>query len=99
MKLGARRLPSVGTDLVDRGYGFGGVDFLQVASRPADALVTNPPFGKLVTAFIKHALNLDVPYIAMLLNGGPQKAAKVMIRKRPHHHDPYGAFSEGAKVL
>src|ERR1700759_147425 len=26
----------VGTDLVDRGYGFGGVDFLQVASRPAD---------------------------------------------------------------
>jgi hypothetical protein len=58
----------IGTDLVDRGYGTGGLDFLQESTRRADALVTNPPFGKLVTAFINHALNLEVPRIAMLLN-------------------------------
>jgi hypothetical protein len=58
----------VGTDLVDRGYGEGGLDFLAERTRRADAIITNPPFGKLVTAFIEHALDLDVPYIAMLLN-------------------------------
>lgn len=58
----------VGTDLVDRGYGTGGLDFLAEQRRRADAIVTNPPFGNLVTPFIEHALDLDVPYIAMLVN-------------------------------
>ena len=57
-----------GTDLVYRGYGWGGVDFLSTATRATDALVTNPPYGKLVTRFIEHALDLEVPHIAMLLN-------------------------------
>jgi hypothetical protein len=35
-----------------------------------DALVTNPPYGKqgkLAEAFIRHALDLEVPHVAMLL--------------------------------
>lgn len=58
----------IGTDLIDRGYGHGGRDFLAFTKAPARALVTNPPFGKLVTRFIEHALDLEVPHIAMLLN-------------------------------
>lgn len=65
----------VGTDLIDRGYGTGGLDFLAEQTRRADAIVTNPPFGNLVTPFgnlvtpfIEHAIDLDVPYIAMLVN-------------------------------
>lgn len=58
----------IGTDLVDRGYGTGGIDFLKTPWRRADAVVTNPPFGGLVSAFIKHALDLETPYIAMLVN-------------------------------
>jgi tRNA G10 N-methylase Trm11 len=40
-----------------------------VASRPTgvDAIVTNPPYGRLATPFIRHALSLDVPIVAMLL--------------------------------
>lgn len=58
----------VGTDLVDRGYGEGGVDFLQTTERRADAIITNPPFGDLAHPFVEHAFELGVPYIAMLFN-------------------------------
>lgn len=58
----------VGTDLIDRGYGEGGVDFLQTTERRADVIITNPPFGDLAHPFVAHALDLDTPYIAMLFN-------------------------------
>lgn len=66
----------IGTDLIDRGYGRGGCDFLTTTKREADAIVTNPPFGKLVDAFIAHALDLDVPHIAMLVNVNLWHAAR-----------------------
>lgn len=47
-------------------------DFLvtEVIPRGVNALVTNPPYGKqgkLAEAFIRHALHLKVPHVAMLL--------------------------------
>src|SRR4249920_1038057 len=46
-------------------------NFLKTRAMPVgvDALVTNPPYGKqgkLAEAFIRHALELEVPHIAML---------------------------------
>jgi hypothetical protein len=47
----------VATDLIDRGYGRGGVDFLQ-QSEPFDGdIATNPPF-KTAAAFIEHSATL-----------------------------------------
>lgn len=69
----------IGTDLIHRGYvnppargyGPGPVDFLKCdrIPLPCSAIITNPPFGKLVTPFIRHAvLTLRAPYVAMLVN-------------------------------
>lgn len=54
-------------DLVDRGYGDTGIDFLTVESTDCQAIVTNPPFN-LSEKFITHALEvLKVDYLALLL--------------------------------
>ena len=45
----------ISTDLIDYGYGMGGVDFLKVNKLLAPNIVTNPPF-KLATEFVYHAL-------------------------------------------
>lgn len=58
----------VSSDLIDRGYGWSGINFLAQQKRHADAVVTNPPFGKLASQFVQHALTLRVPYVAMLTN-------------------------------
>lgn len=59
------------TDLIDRGYGTPGVDFLQTESVPdwCRCILTNPPY-KYTTEFILHALELlpDGGVCAMLLN-------------------------------
>jgi hypothetical protein len=57
----------ISSDLVDRGFGIGGVDFLMetAAMSEADCIVTNPPF-KLADEFVRHALRL-VPKVIMLL--------------------------------
>lgn len=49
----------IATDLIDRGFGEGGVDFLNVESMPkdCDCILTNPPC-KFTTEFIEHALNI-----------------------------------------
>ena len=49
----------VATDLVPRGYGIGGVDFLKVESLPEDCscILTNPPY-KFTMEFIEHSLEL-----------------------------------------
>lgn len=76
----------IGTDLVYRGYGQGGVDFLTTTTRPADAVATNPPYGNLVTRFIEHSFDLEVPYIAMLLNVNvwhAERRTKLWDRRQP----------------
>jgi hypothetical protein len=66
--------PVVATDLVDRGFGQGGVDIFQCTDFPPGcrALVTNPPYGdggEMVRAtnaslgmlkFVRHALDLTI---------------------------------------
>lgn len=59
----------VSTDLVDRGYGQGGTDFLLQWWALAPNVVTNPPF-KLGTEFARHALKLVPGKVAMLLKIG-----------------------------
>lgn len=47
------------TDLVDRGYGCGGVDFLSEAGYVNCDIVTNPPY-KYAKEFVEHALEMVV---------------------------------------
>lgn len=54
------------SDLIARGYGDGGVDFLTCANVAADNIITNPPF-KHATAFIEHAKEVATKKVAMLL--------------------------------
>lgn len=54
----------IASDLIDRGYGTGGIDFMQTNSLPVEgcAILTNPPY-KQATEFVRHML-------ALLPNGG-----------------------------
>jgi predicted RNA methylase len=70
------------TDIVDRGFGQGGVDFLTVPTHRhtlSDAVVTNPPFS-LAQQFVDKAFSLpNISYCALLLRlafleGGKRKA-------------------------
>lgn len=45
------------TDIIDRGYGQGGVDFLKCYEKFDGDIVTNPPY-KYAEEFIKHSLSL-----------------------------------------
>jgi hypothetical protein len=66
--------PVVATDLKDRGYGEGGRDFLAEPRLPdgVTAIVTNPPYGKLLLPkIVAHALELTRPVggmVALLVN-------------------------------
>lgn len=56
------------TDLIDRGYGIGGIDFLQCNDVFNGDIITNPPY-KYAQQFVEKALSL-VPngyYVAMFL--------------------------------
>ena len=55
----------VSTDLIDRGCGQGGLDFLLQRTALARAIVTNPPF-KRAEAFLRHAAELGIEYVAFL---------------------------------
>ena len=61
----------ISTDLVDRGYGRGGHDFLADNATLADHIITNPPYGPargLAAQFVKHALTRIRPgAVCMLL--------------------------------
>lgn len=65
-----RELPNrriFATDLVHRGYGMGGLNFLRVPTLPEGAaIITNPPFS-LADEFITHAHAIGSPFVAMLL--------------------------------
>lgn len=54
------------TDLVDRGYGVPGIDFLMEFSPQAPNIITNPPF-KLAVPFVRKSLELTTGKVAMLL--------------------------------
>ncbi len=62
-------IDAVGTDIIDRGYGTGGIDFLGMLPYLPEptprAIVTNPPYDK-AEAFARRALDL-VPYVALLV--------------------------------
>lgn len=45
------------TDLIDRGYGTGGVDFLKCTEKFDGDIITNPPY-KYAQSVVKHALEL-----------------------------------------
>jgi len=57
------------TDLIDRGHGQGGIDFLLDYQTTADNIVTNPPY-KFDDEFVWHALNRSRRKVAMLLRLG-----------------------------
>ncbi len=47
----------ISSDLVDRGYGTGGVDFLKCTKKFIGDIITNPPY-KYAKEFVEHALEL-----------------------------------------
>ena len=55
---------TISTDLVDRDYGVGGVDFLNTEFKKVDNVVTNPPF-KYAKEFIEKALEVSNKKVAM----------------------------------
>jgi hypothetical protein len=59
----------VSTDLVDRGFGTAGVDFLSTGGLLARSVITNPPFN-LIDEFALHALNLGAEKIAFFARSG-----------------------------
>lgn len=56
------------TDLIDRGYGMGGVDFLSISERWAGDIITNPPY-KYAQRFVEKSLSITSPgcKVAMFL--------------------------------
>jgi hypothetical protein len=51
------------SDLIDRGYGYGNIDFLNYEyKRKFDTIITNPPFS-LINDFIKRGLELTNRYL------------------------------------
>ena len=55
-------------DLIDRGYGKGGVDFLQYNKTVDKDIITNPPYAQ-ASEFVKHAMEIitDEHKVAMFL--------------------------------
>jgi len=56
----------ISTDLINRGYGTGGVDFFERYATIDYDIVSNPPYG-LATEFVEHALNVMKPHHKMAL--------------------------------
>jgi hypothetical protein len=100
----ADELPScriIATDLAERGYGLGGVDFLTSGwadgAHGTGGIVMNPPFsdgdrgeGGLAARFIRHAVvDLAAPFVAVLLKAGFWHAA--CMTQSGHSCAPRGA--------
>lgn len=74
------------TDLIDRGYGQGGVDFLQTTSMWDGDILTNPPY-KYAKEFIEHAMTI-IPdgrkvFMFLKLQFLEGKSRKELFRKYP----------------
>lgn len=100
------------TDLIDRGFGEAGFDFLKEPALAAPTIITNPPF-KIADDFVLHALRLGAVKVAMLLRlswlEGAKRHAKVfrdsppsrvwVFSSRPtlwHGNDPNARSTGGA---
>lgn len=59
----------ISTDLIDRGYGQGGIDFLLEWQPRAPTIITNPPF-KLAAPFALNAVGLTTGKVALLCRLG-----------------------------
>lgn len=74
-----------GTDLFDRGYGEGGVDFLKT-SRSVDNIVTNPPYNS-AEGFVQAGLHQCKRKMALLLRlaflEGAKRQCKIFIETPP----------------
>lgn len=66
--LQSRGYDVISTDIVDRGFGDGVIDFLKYNEKFDGDIITNPPY-KYALEFVKHALNVvpDGNNVAMLL--------------------------------
>lgn len=76
----------ISSDLIDRGYGYSGVDFLK-STKPFDGdIITNPPY-KFAKEFVEHALDLitDGHKVAMFLKVQflEGKARRELFKKHP----------------
>lgn len=73
-------------DLIDRGFGETGIDFLQTKKSDCQAIITNPPFN-LSEAFIRHGFDTHgVKYMAMFLKASYWHAAsrkKLFLEHQP----------------
>lgn len=56
----------ISTDLVDRGYGTGGVDFFMQYKLLAPNIITNPPY-KYASEAVAHSLTIGADKVAMFL--------------------------------
>jgi len=106
--LEAAGIPSIGSDLVDRGHGEARRDFLMELAPPKGfhALITNPPF-RLWREFAQHATSMDLGFIALLgrlqlLEGKrlsalfqETKLAEVMVSAGRVNMLPAGAVDKG----
>jgi hypothetical protein len=56
------------TDLIDRGYGEGGIDFINTQTKWGGYILTNPPY-KYAKEFVEHSLELinEGEYVIMFL--------------------------------
>ncbi len=74
------------TDLIDRGYGISGIDFLLESKKWKGDIITNPPY-RLAQQFVEQAIELidDGNKVAMLLKIHflEGKARKIMYEKYP----------------
>ena len=57
---------TIASDLINRGYGAGEINFLEQEEKKSKIIITNPPFN-LAADFIKKAFDLECDYIAMFL--------------------------------
>lgn len=86
------------TDLIDRGFGEGGIDFLKTFEKFDGDIVTNPPFSK-AQQFIEHGLSLipDGRKVCMFLKVQfmEGKARKQMFLKHP----PKTVYVSSSRIL
>jgi hypothetical protein len=59
-----RGIDGFGTDLVDRGFGGGGIDFMRHSPPLMDNIICNPPY-KIINAWIDRALKLTTRKVAI----------------------------------
>jgi hypothetical protein len=63
---GERGYEATGSDIVDRGYGTGGVNFFGDLT-PRVNIVSNPPYGRTAEQFVHHALRVASGTVAILV--------------------------------